>query len=84
MFLNQIFEDLPNTKVRDSLQKLLYETHEDLNNIQKTLEELGVDVVRPHPNSTQYAYLYELGGEGDSTYTRKLLENILKIMVVKI
>ena len=58
VFEPEFFEDLPNTKVRDSLQKLLYETHEDLNNIQKTLEELGVDVVRPHPNSTQYAYLY--------------------------
>ena len=73
VFEPEFFEDLPNTKVRDSLQKLLYETHEDLNNIQKTLEDLGVDVVRCHPNSTQYAYLYELGGEGDSTYTPKTI-----------
>lgn len=73
VFEPEFFEDLPNTKVRDSLQKLLYETHEDLDNIQKTLEDLGVDVVRCHPNSTQYAYLYEQGGEGDSTYTPKTI-----------
>lgn len=63
VFLPEYFEDLPNPYLRDKFQQLLYETHEDLNNIQKTLEELGVDVVRPHPNSTQYAYLYEQDDE---------------------
>ena len=40
------FEDVKDTKLRDLLQKLLYETQEDLDNIQKTLENLGVEVVR--------------------------------------
>ena len=59
VFLPEYFEDLADSYLRDKFQQLLYETHEDLNNIQKTLEDLGVDVVRPHPNSTQYAHLYE-------------------------
>ena len=58
--------DFGNTvhKLRDLLQKLLYETHEDLDNIQKTLESLGVDVVRLHPNLTQAATLAETTTHG--------------------
>lgn len=57
VFKPEFFEDLPDHKLRDSLQKLMYETHEDLDGIQKTLEDLGVDVVRLHPNSTQASSL---------------------------
>ena len=42
VFEPEFFEDLKDHKLRDLLQKLLYETHEDLDNIQKTLESLGV------------------------------------------
>ena len=70
VFTPEFFEDLPDTRIRDSLQQLLYETHEDLDNIQKTLEGLGVDVVRCHPNATQYSHLYE---QSDTTHTPKTI-----------
>ena len=46
-------------QLRDLLTQLLEETHEDLDNIQKTLEGLGVDVVRVASNNTQYSELHE-------------------------
>ena len=64
VFKPEFFEDLKDHKLRDLLQKLLYETHEDLDNIQKTLESLGVDVVRLHPNLTQAATLAETTTHG--------------------
>jgi len=64
VFEPEFFEDLKDHKLRDLLQKLLYETHEDLDNIQKTLESLGVDVVRLHPNLTQAATLAETTTHG--------------------
>ena len=70
VYTPDFFEDLPDARLRDSLQQLLYETHEDLDNIQKTLEDLGVDVVRCHPNSTQYAHLYE---QSDNPKTPKTI-----------
>ena len=45
-FPPEFFEDVKDTKLRDLLQRLLYETREDLQNIQNTLEGLGVEVVR--------------------------------------
>lgn len=42
----ELFEDIKDHKLRDLLQKLLYETREDLDNLHKVLEDLGVDVVR--------------------------------------
>ncbi len=52
IFTPEFFEDLPDPKQRDLTQQLLYETHEDLDNIQKTLEDLGVDVIRTPANAT--------------------------------
>ena len=39
------FDDVADPKLRHLLQKLLYETQEDLDNYQKELEKAGVDVV---------------------------------------
>ena len=40
------FNDVKDPKLRHLLQKLLYETQEDLNNLQRELEKAGVDVIR--------------------------------------
>ena len=57
VFEPEFFEDLPDTRTRDLIQQLLYETHEDLDNIQKTMEDMGVDVVRTPANATMLADL---------------------------
>ena len=59
IFTPEFFEDLPDPKQRDLTQQLLYETHEDLDNIQKTLEDLGVDVIRTPANATSVNDLAE-------------------------
>jgi len=46
VFEPEFFEDIKDSKLRDLLQQILYETREDLDGIQKTLEDLGVEVVR--------------------------------------
>ena len=40
------FKDIPDNQLRNMMQTLMAETIEDLDNIQQTLEGLGVDVVR--------------------------------------
>ena len=40
------FDNVKDPKLRHLLQKLLYETQEDLNNLQCELEKAGVDVIR--------------------------------------
>ena len=57
VFEPEFFEDLPDHKTRDVLQQLLYETHEDLDGIQKTMEDMGIDVVRTPANATMLADL---------------------------
>ena len=47
----ELFEDVKDHKLRDLLQKLLYETREDLDNLQTTLEDVGIDVVRLPENA---------------------------------
>jgi len=42
----EFFEDVKDTRLRDSLQRIMYETKEDLNNVKKTMEDLGVEVVQ--------------------------------------
>jgi hypothetical protein len=41
------FDYINNPKVKDQLQKILYETNEDLDNLQKTIEQYGATVKRP-------------------------------------
>ena len=45
-FEPEFFEDVKDTKLRDSLQRIIHETKEDLNGIKKTLEDLGVEVIQ--------------------------------------
>lgn len=45
------FEDVKDTKLRDLLQKLLYETQEDLLGFKKMLNDAGVDVLQ-YPENT--------------------------------
>ena len=40
------FNDVKDPKLRHLLQKLLYETQQDLDNIQRELEKAGVDVIQ--------------------------------------
>lgn len=53
------FEDIADTKLRDLLQQILYETQEDLHNIKLTLESLGVDVVQVPENCTGLHELHD-------------------------
>ena len=56
VFEPEFFEDIQDPKLRDLLQRLLYETHEDLMGIKKTLESFGVEVIQPPRNTvTSYA-----------------------------
>jgi len=68
VFEPEFFEDLPDTKTRDLIQQLLYETHEDLNGIQKTMEDMGVDVIRTPANATMLADLSD-GLPANSEFT---------------
>jgi len=51
VFKPEFFEDIGDHKLRDLMQQLLYETHEDLMDIRKTLEDLNVEVIQPPRNS---------------------------------
>jgi hypothetical protein len=42
------YEDISNKKIRDILQRIAYETEEDYLGIEKILNELNVEVIRPH------------------------------------
>lgn len=42
------FQDIANSKIRDILQQIVTETEEDYISIQKTLHQLGVEVIRPY------------------------------------
>ena len=49
------FEFIDNSQVRNQLQQILYETAEDLDNLQKTIEQYGARVRRPSlPDKDQF------------------------------
>ena len=50
----EFFDDVKDTKLRDLLQRLLYETQEDLANFKRQLEMAGVDVVQLPSNLSQF------------------------------
>jgi hypothetical protein len=51
----EYFDFIDNPQVRNQLQQILYETAEDLNNLQKTIEQYGARVCRPSlPNLDQF------------------------------
>ena len=41
------FDFIDNAQVRNQLQQILFETEEDLNNLQRTIEQYGARVRRP-------------------------------------
>ena len=49
----KFFDDLPDTSIRDSIQKVMYETIEDLDIIKKKLIDLGVEVIQTDSKWTQ-------------------------------
>lgn len=61
----EFFDDVKDTKLRDLLQRLLYETQEDLQNFKKQLEAVGVDVVQLPPNLSQFNLVHTYDSIGD-------------------
>ena len=61
----EFFDDVKDTKLRDLLQRLLYETQEDLQNFKKQLELAGVDVVQLPPNLSQFNLVHTYDSIGD-------------------
>jgi len=51
------FDFIDNAQVRNQLQQILFETEEDLNNLQRTIEQHGARVRRPNlPNKDQFIW----------------------------
>lgn len=58
------FDFIENAQVREQLQQILYETNEDLDNLQRVCEEYGATVQRPDlPNKDNFQ-LWQTSGEG--------------------
>lgn len=58
------FDFIENTQVRNQLQQILFETAEDLNRLQKTIEQFGAVVQRPDlPPKDQFQY-WQTSGNG--------------------
>jgi hypothetical protein len=57
------FDFIDNAQVRNQLQQILAETEEDLNNLQKTIEQYGAVVRRPDlPHKDQFVWFQTEGG----------------------
>jgi hypothetical protein len=57
------FDFIDDAQVRNQLQQILAETEEDLNNLQKTIEQYGARVVRPDlPSKDQFVWFQTEGG----------------------
>jgi hypothetical protein len=57
------FDFIDNPQVRNQLQQILAETEEDLNNLQKTIEQYGARVLRPDlPSKDQFVWFQTEGG----------------------
>jgi hypothetical protein len=57
------FDFIDNAQVRNQLQQILFETEEDLNNLQKVIEQYGSCVRRPNlPNKDQFVWWQTEGG----------------------
>jgi hypothetical protein len=64
----KFYEPIKNTCIRDSLQKIAYETEEDYQNLVSTLEDLSIKVQRPVIDSEKTIMDYvNLDGELDYT-----------------
>jgi len=76
------FEDVKDTKLRDSLQKIIYETKEDLDGIKKTFKDLGVDCIQIDSKWTNaagvnpyksFGEFLELSKEGNRSLVKPLI-----------
>jgi hypothetical protein len=57
------FDFIDNLQVRNQLQQILAETEEDLNNLQKTIEQYGATVLRPDlPSKDSFVWHQTEGG----------------------
>ena len=57
------FDFIDNPQVRNQLQQILSETEEDLDNLQKTIEQFGARVHRPDlPNKDKFVWFQTEGG----------------------
>jgi hypothetical protein len=57
------FDFIDDAQVRNQLQQILAETEEDLNNLQRTIEEYGARVLRPNlPDRDQFVWWQIEGG----------------------
>jgi len=58
------FDFIKDAQVRNQLQQILSETEEDLNNLQKTIEQFGAQVLRPDlPDKDHFQLTQTLGHE---------------------
>ena len=82
-FEPEFFEDVKDTKLRDSLQRIIHETKEDLNGIKKTLEDLGVEVIQVDSKWTDSCQInpYKSFGEFIELSKQKSITNILRPMI---
>ena len=53
MYESKFFDDLLDDSIRQSIQKVLHETIEDLSIIKQTLKDFGVEVIQMNSNFTQ-------------------------------
>ena len=60
----EYFDFIDNVQVRNQLQQILYETEEDLTNLQRTIETYGARVHRPGLPDQQWFYQQQLKSQG--------------------
>ena len=82
-FEPEFFEYVKDTKLRDSLLRIIHETKEDLNGIKKTLEDLGVEVIQVDSKWADSCQInpYKSFGEFIELSKQKSITNILRPMI---
>ncbi len=63
VYLPEFFDGMPDVKLMDMFKRIMEETHEDLDGIETTLKELGVDVVRLPAGTTSVDTLHSKDGK---------------------
>jgi hypothetical protein len=58
------FDFIKDAQVRNQLQQILSETEEDLNNLQKTIEQYGARVLRPNLIDKNQFQQAQIRGQG--------------------
>ena len=62
VYLPEFFDGMPDVKLMDMFKRIMEETHEDLDGIESTLKEHGVDVVRLPAGTTSVDTLHSKDG----------------------